>query len=231
MLEVEGVSVSFGKVHALRDVTMSVAAGTMHGVIGPNGAGKSTLMDVISGRLIPRTGRVLVEGEDFTKKKLEWRKRNGVSRSFQRTSIFSGMTVRVQFELAAELHADVSILEVAEALDLVPLLDEVAGTIAYGDQRRVDIGLALIGNTKLLLLDEPGAGLSTAETLSLFEHVAVLVKDHGLTAVIVEHDVDAIFASCDAVTVLDLGSVLAEGEPQAVRADPRVITAYLGSAG
>jgi branched-chain amino acid transport system ATP-binding protein len=229
MLRIDGVSVNFGKVRALRDVSLEVAPGSFHGIIGPNGAGKSTLIDVVSGRRAPSAGRVTVEGEDVTKRSVAWRKRHGISRSFQRTSIFPTLTVREQLDLVAELGTDVSVDDVAEAIGLTRQLDEIAGITAYGDQRRVDLALALIGRTKLLLMDEPGAGLSTAETLGMFAHVQALVKENGLTAVVVEHDVNAVFATCDSVTVLDLGSVLASGDPGEVRRDERVIKAYLGS--
>ena len=230
MLTVSGLGVNFGRVQALRGVDLTVEEGTVHGVIGPNGAGKSTLIDVVSGRRRPSSGRIYVEGRDITKESVTKRKRSGISRSFQRTSIFPTATVRDQLELAAAL-GDSDVEGVAESLGLSDLLDKVAGTIAYGDQRRVDIALSLLGKTKLLLLDEPGAGLSSAETKALFIHVRELIESSGTTAVIVEHDVDAIFSSCDRVTVLNLGSVLADGPPDEVRSNPDVIAAYLGSAG
>jgi branched-chain amino acid transport system ATP-binding protein len=230
MLEIRGLSVTFGKVRALTDVDLSVKSGTVHGVIGPNGAGKSTLIDSISGRTRPSAGTIRVAGQDVTRMSIAARRHRGISRSFQRTSIFPSLTVRDQLQLASTLGSDVPFEEIAETLGLTALLDDISGTIAYGDQRRVDIALALIGTPTLLLLDEPGAGLSATETLALFDHVANLVQRRGITAVIVEHDVNAVFATCDTVTVLDLGSVLTTGEPSAVRADERVIKAYLGSA-
>ncbi|WNI18749.1 ABC transporter ATP-binding protein [Actinacidiphila sp. ITFR-21] len=230
MLRTENLSVSFGKVAALKNVTVQIESATVQGVIGPNGAGKSTLMDALSGRVKATTGHVYLDDADITTRSVTWRRRQGISRSFQRTSIFPTQTVREQLELVAGRSKATDATEIADALGLGEVLDRVAGEIAYGDQRRVDIALALVGNPTLLLLDEPGAGLSAAETLSLFEHVAALVKDRGVTAAIVEHDVDAVFATCDTVTVLDLGTVLASGKPEDVRRDDRVITAYLGSA-
>jgi branched-chain amino acid transport system ATP-binding protein len=153
-----------------------------------------------------------------------------MARSFQRTSIFQDLTVREQLTLVARHLGDQRVEDVIEVMNLGECLDEKAGRIAYGVQRRVDVALALIGRPRLLLLDEPGAGLSAEETLNLFLHLRDLVRDRGIAAVVVEHDVDAVFACCDVVTVLDLGRHLATGAPAEIRADARVIAAYLGSA-
>jgi branched-chain amino acid transport system ATP-binding protein len=153
-----------------------------------------------------------------------------MARSFQRTSIFQELTVHEQLRLVAQHLGDDKLNDVIEVMDLTGYLDQKAGRIAYGVQRRVDVALALIGRPHLLLMDEPGAGLSAAETLHLFEHVRDLVRERNIAAVIVEHDVDAVFACCDTVTVLDLGRHLATGTPEAIRSDHRVIAAYLGTA-
>lgn len=230
MLTIEDLSLRYGNVKALDGVNLQLTEeGQIHGVIGPNGAGKSTLMDIISGRRTPSRGRVLLRGRDIGGKSVAWRRRNGMSRSFQRTSIFPTLTVIEQLELVAARVGGHDIDAVIEALDLNRLRTRRAENIAYGDQRRVDVALALLGNPSLLLLDEPAAGLSTAETIALFEHVSALVRTRGITAMIVEHDVDAVFRFCDVITVLDLGRVLMTGRPEDVRADHRVITAYLGS--
>ncbi len=232
MLRVENLTVAYGSVQALSDVTLEVSSrGVLHGIIGPNGAGKSTLMDAITGRRKPTKGRVLVDGEDITARPVEWRRRHkGMSRSFQRTSIFPGLTVREQLELVASQLGEPGLDEIVDAFELRPSLDLPADSIAYGDQRRVDIALAMIGKPSLMLLDEPAAGLSTTETISLFEHLVALVRHRGVTALVVEHDVDAVFRFCDEVSALDLGRLLVTGTPAAVRADPHVITAYLGTA-
>ncbi len=232
MLRVENLTVAYGSVQALSDVTLEVKArGVLHGIIGPNGAGKSTLMDAITGRRKPTAGRVLVDGEDITARPVVWRRRHkGMSRSFQRTSIFPGITVREQLELVASQLGEPGLDEIVDAFELRPSLDLPADSIAYGDQRRVDIALAMIGKPSLMLLDEPAAGLSTTETVSLFEHLVALVRHRGVTALVVEHDVDAVFRFCDEVSALDLGRLLVTGTPAAVRSDSRVITAYLGTA-
>src|SRR5580765_3462769 len=231
MLRVEDLSVSYGSVQALEGVSFEVAEkGRLHGVIGPNGAGKSTLMDAITGRRKPTRGRVLVDGEDITDRPIAWRRKRGMSRSFQRTSIFPGLTVREQLELVASQLGEPDLEQIIDAFELRGVADEIADSIAYGDQRRVDIALAMIGRPKLMLLDEPAAGLSTTETIALFEHLTVLVRQRGVTALVVEHDVDAVFRFCDDITALDLGRLLVTGKPAEVRADVRVISAYLGTA-
>ena len=230
MLRVEDLSVSYGSVQALEGVNLEVAQrGVLHGIIGPNGAGKSTLMDAITGRRKPTRGRVLVDGLDITDRSVAWRRRAGMSRSFQRTSIFPGMSVREQLNLVASELGETNLDEVIDAFELRPSLDEIADSIAYGDQRRVDIALAMLGQPSLMLLDEPAAGLSTTETIALFEHLEKLVRLRGVTALVVEHDVEAVFRFCDAVTALDLGRLILTGTPVEVRKDPRVVSAYLGS--
>jgi branched-chain amino acid transport system ATP-binding protein len=231
MLKIEKLSVSYGSVRALTDVDLEVSGdGLLHGVIGPNGAGKSTLLDAICGRRRPTAGSVRYCNEEITRRSIAWRRRQGMARSFQRTSVFQDLTVHEQLQLVARHLGDDRLDDVIEVMDLGGYLSQKAGRIAYGVQRRVDVALALIGRPRLLLMDEPGAGLSATETLRLFEHVRDLVRERRISAIVVEHDVDAIFACCGMVTVLDLGRHLATGAPEAIRADRRVIAAYLGTA-
>jgi branched-chain amino acid transport system ATP-binding protein len=231
VLAIEQLSVSYGSVRALTDVDLEIRGeGLLHGIIGPNGAGKSTLLDAICGRRRPTSGRVRYCGEDVTRRSISWRRRQGMARSFQRTSIFQDLTVHEQLKLVAQHLGDGRLDDVIEVMDLGGYLEQKAGRIAYGVQRRVDVALALIGCPRLLLMDEPGAGLSATETLRLFQHVRDLVRERSIAAVVVEHDVDAVFSCCDMVTVLDLGRHLATGTPEVIRADHRVISAYLGTA-
>ena len=231
MLRVEDLSVSYGSVKALDGIHLEVARrGVLHGVIGPNGAGKSTLMDAITGRLKPTSGRVFIDGKDITTRSVSWRRRLGMSRSFQRTSIFPGICVGEQLELVASQLGETDLQGIVDTLELGSVYDQLADSIAYGDQRRVDIALALVGKPSLMLLDEPAAGLSSAETMTLFEHLVKVVRERNVIAMVVEHDVDAVFRFCDSITALDLGRLLTTGSPAEVRSDPRVITAYLGTA-
>ena len=230
MLRIEDLSVSYGSVKALDTVNLAVSQkGVLHGVIGPNGAGKSTLMDAITGRCKPTQGRVLMNGIDITSRPIEWRRRMGMSRSFQRTSIFPGITVGQQLEMVATQLGEKNLHSILDTLELNETYDLMADSIAYGDQRRVDIALALVGQPSLMLLDEPAAGLSTAETVKLFEHLLAVVRQRNVTALVVEHDVEAVFKFCDAITALDLGRLLTTGTPAEVRVHPDVISAYLGS--
>lgn len=231
MLRVEDLSVSYGSVKALEGVTLEVAQrGVLHGVIGPNGAGKSTLMDAITGRRKPTRGKVFVNGHDITNLSVVQRRKLGMSRSFQRTSIFPGIRVGEQLELVASQLGETDLQGIVDTLELGNVYDEMADSIAYGDQRRVDIALALVGQPTLMLLDEPAAGLSTTETIGLFEHLSTVVRKRKVTALVVEHDVDAVFRFCDTITALDLGRLLASGSPAEVRSNPQVIAAYLGTA-
>jgi branched-chain amino acid transport system ATP-binding protein len=231
MLRIEDLSVAYGSVKALDGVTLEVAErGVLHGVIGPNGAGKSTLMDAITGRRKPTRGKVFVDGRDITQLNVVQRRRLGMSRSFQRTSIFPGISVGEQLELVASQLHEKDLDGIVDTLELGAVYEEIADSIAYGDQRRVDIALALIGQPSLMLLDEPAAGLSTTETVTLFEHLAAVVRKRNVTALVVEHDVDAVFRFCDSITALDLGRLLASGSPAEVRSNPLVVAAYLGSA-
>ena len=231
MLRVDDLTVAYGSLRALDGVSLEVARrGALHGIIGPNGAGKSTLMDAITGRRKPTHGRIFFDGQDVTRHSVERRRRLGMSRSFQRTSIFPGIRVGEQLELVASQLGEKDLAGIVDTLDLGRVYDEFADVIAYGDQRRVDIALALVGQPSLMLLDEPAAGLSTAETTTLFEHLAAVARERNVTALVVEHDVEAVFRFCDTITALDLGRLLANGAPDEVRRDPRVIAAYLGSA-
>ncbi|MEU0463588.1 MULTISPECIES: ABC transporter ATP-binding protein [Amycolatopsis] len=230
LFEATGVSVRYGAVRALDNVDIALEPGVLHGVIGPNGAGKSTFLDALSGRVRPASGMVRYLGEDITRRAPRWRRDRGIARSFQRTSVFGSMTVRAQLDMVAHRQGARDVPAIVEALELGPVLDRVCAEIAYGTQRSVDLALALIGAPRVVLLDEPCAGLVADESVRLLDHVRRLCREREVAAVLVEHDVDGVFRVCDVITVLNLGKVLAHGAPADVRADAEVIQAYLGSA-
>ena len=234
VLQAEDVAIHYGGVKALDGVSLTLEKGQIRGLIGPNGAGKSTVIDAITGRRRLTRGRVLLDGEDVTALGAVERRQRGLSRSFQRTSIFAGMAVRGQVELAshrmgvADSGADAD--AVLEELDLARLSHMLAEDLGYGEQRRLDLALALVGRPKLLMLDEPMAGLSVKESHDLARHLKALTSRWEVSVLLVEHDMDVVFGISDAVTVFELGRVIASGAPAAVRADARVREAYLGSA-
>ena len=230
LFEASGLSVRYGAHKALDDVAVSLVPGEVHGVIGPNGAGKSTFIDALSGRRKPSSGSVSYEGSDITRRSVRWRRHHGIARSFQRTSVFGSMTVGDQLEMVARKNDEPDLAHLIDTLSLRPVVDTVCANIAYGTQRSVDLAIALIGRPKVVLLDEPCAGLVADESVRLLDHVRLLCQERQVAALLVEHDVDGVFRTCDAITVLNLGKVLTSGAPAEVRANPEVIRAYLGSA-
>lgn len=234
VLDAQDVAIHYGGVKAVDGVDLSLQRGQIHGLIGPNGAGKSTVIDAITGRVPLTRGKVLLGSVDVTELGPTQRRLRGLSRSFQRTSIFEQMLVRQQVELAsykmgvADSGADAD--AILEELDLMHLSHAVAADLGYGEQRRLDLALALVGRPAVLLLDEPMAGLSVKESHDLAKHLQALTSRWDVSVLLVEHDMDVVFGISDVVTVFELGRVIATGEPAAVRADPRVRTAYLGSA-
>ncbi|WP_213453714.1 ABC transporter ATP-binding protein [Rhizomonospora bruguierae] len=231
MLTVRDVTVRFKGVTALEDVGLDLQRGRVHGVIGPNGAGKSTFVDVVSGRRRGGKASIVFDGENVAGRSVTWRRRHGIARSFQRTSVFPDLTVRAHFELVARTLRDESVDELIDALGLGPLLDRKCGQVSYGDQRRVDIGMALVGGPAVLLADEPGAGLSRSQSLELARFIRQLARERDMAVLYIEHDVDAVFEVCDDITVLNLGRVLMSGSPAEVRQDNGVRDAYLGREG
>jgi branched-chain amino acid transport system ATP-binding protein len=228
-IEGKGLTRRFGGFTALNGVDIAVRAGEIRGLIGPNGAGKSTLIDVLSGRAPHRDGQVLLDGEDISRLTPQQRRKRGLARSFQRTNIFPELTVEQQLHIASWAVNAADVREILEALSLAALADMPAAEISYGDQRRLDLALALVGRPSVLLLDEPAAGLTMEESLALARILRDLASRWGVTVLLVEHDMQVVFSICDRISVLHLGTALAEGTVAEIRADQRVVAAYLGS--
>ena len=242
VLEVDGLSKSFGGVHAVDGVSFGVDAGEVVALIGPNGAGKTTCFNLINGQLRPDAGRVVLAGRDVTGQGARTLARSGVGRTFQVAATFASMTVRenVALALAAHAGATTSLVDgglnrldgaadaLLERVDARDLADRHSATLAYGDLKRVEIALALAGAPRLLLMDEPTAGMAPRERGALMQVAAGIARRERVALLFTEHDMDIVFGHADRVIVLDRGKILAEGAPEAIRADPRVQEAYLG---
>jgi branched-chain amino acid transport system ATP-binding protein len=243
LLRATGVSRRFGGLVAVNDVSLEVARGTVHAVIGTNGAGKSTLVNVLAGEILASAGRVELLGHDVTRWTQPRRARAGLGRSYQRTTIFAKFTVLENCRLAAQAHhqhpfalgtrADACSASLAlahAALDkagLAGLTDRVAGGLAHGQKRQLEIAMCLATAPQVLLLDEPLAGMGPEETERMLALLASLKAGHAI--LLVEHDMDAVFRIADHITVMVDGAVLASGAPHAVRSNPDVQIAYLGT--
>ena len=242
MLEVRGVSKSFAGFYAVAEVSLVVAQGQIAAVIGPNGAGKSTLFNLITGHLQPTAGRVLIQGRDITGVPPHRICGMGMGRSFQRTNIFPKLTVLENVQAALLAHqgrgrnfwsrADALCREEsAILLASIGLADQapmIAGTLSYGNQKQLELGIALASDPKILLLDEPTAGMSaneTHETIALLERIA---GERGLTLLFTEHDMAVVFSIAQKVAVMHQGRIIADGSPASVRADAEVRRVYLG---
>jgi branched-chain amino acid transport system ATP-binding protein len=241
-LAVQNLSKSFGGFRALKSVSLSVGAGERRAIIGPNGAGKTTLFNVIGGQTRPTEGQICIDGDDVTGEPPHRMWERGLTRTFQRNQLFLGLSVLENVRLAAMRARDVGRRvfaridrvpgleeEVLSALAGVNLLDRrgaVVRNLAYGEQRQLEVALALVGRPKILLLDEPTAGMSPAETDAMIGMLATLPA--SITLLIVEHDMDVVFALASRVTVLHLGEVLADGSPREIQSDPQVISVYFG---
>ena len=238
LLQALDVTVRFGGIVAISDVSISADAGAITGLIGPNGAGKTTLFNVISGLQAPTSGKVLFDGQDITALPVHKRARLGVARTFQRLETFGSLTVRENVLVAAEAHHRYShdgdepgeqTEVILEAVGLAAVADQSANILPTGLARLTELARALAVKPRLLLLDEPGSGLDIHES-EAFGQVLHDVGRRGCAVLIVEHDMDLIMDVCSWIHVLDFGRHIAAGTPKEIRNDPNVQRAYLGTA-
>jgi branched-chain amino acid transport system ATP-binding protein len=225
VLEVRDVQVSFGAVVALNGASLALRSGTITGLIGANGAGKSVLLDVITGFLKPRAGSIRLGGAEIARRSVASRARLGIRRTFQSAELFDDLSVRENVSVGARRGLDVG--DFLDRNALSEWADELAQNLPTGIRRRVDVARALAGKPKLLLLDEPGAGLSGAEVSQLADWLRAVAAD-SVGVLVVDHDMALIGGVCEQVSVLDFGQVIAEGSPDDVLRDDTVRKAYLG---
>jgi len=242
MLEVSKLRKSFGGFVATSDVSLTVDRGEIAAVIGPNGAGKSTLFNLISGHIRPDSGQVLLDGRNITGAPPHRICRLGMGRSFQRANIFPRLTVfeNVQAAVIAHRGAATNLWSTSDTvfrdetnmlLDSIGLLsqaDTVSGTLSYGNQKQLELGIALAAQPKILLLDEPTAGMSAVETAETIRLIQRIATERELTLLFTEHDMEVVFAIAHKIAVLHQGKIIAVGRPEEVRADPDVKRVYLG---
>ena len=235
VLEAVEVGKRFGGVHALRNVSLRLREGDVVGLIGPNGSGKTTFLNCLSGVFPPTTGRVALDGRPIPRRGHTVARR-GVVRTFQNIRLFGWLTALQNVEVGAlgagrarRGSSDRQARETLAKLGIEGLADRYAGTLSYGDQRRLEIARALAAQPRFLLLDEPAAGMNEAESAELGGAVQGIRKEHGCGVLVVEHDLRLIMRICDHVVVLNEGEVIASGSPGEVRSDPAVVAAYIGT--
>lgn len=248
LVEIRKITKTFGGLVALQDIDMTVTAGEIHGLIGPNGAGKTTLFNVLSGNYKASSGSFVFDGQEVIQLRNDERVGLGIVRTFQNIRLFTSMTVLDNVKLgfhrrtfanwvtsifktgkvrSEEQFVKQHSLELLEQLGLQDLAQEKARNLSYGDQRRLEIARALAMKPRLLLLDEPAAGLNESEVKKLLERIQK-IRDMGITIILVEHDMSLLMSVSDRITVLAHGRKIAEGTPKEVQVNPRVIAEYLG---
>jgi branched-chain amino acid transport system permease protein len=227
LLAIDNITKRFGGVVALRSVTFDVAQGEILGLLGANGSGKTTMLNVVSGAHEPTSGSIVFRGRDIAGKNPESVASLGVARTFQQAMTFATISVLENFRIVTRDPARIQ--EVSDRLGLSDHLDEQAGSLSHGQQRLLGVGLALLTDPALLLLDEPAAGLARADATSLAETLSGL-RGEGLTMVVVDHDMDFVLPLSDRIVVLNAGELLFTGSPSEMRNDASVKEAYLGTA-
>jgi branched-chain amino acid transport system ATP-binding protein len=242
LLSVQTLTRRFGGLVAVSDVTLDLHRGEVHAVIGTNGAGKSTLINMLSGEIGASAGQIQLDGRDITRRSQALRARDGVGRSYQRTTIFPEFSVHENCRLAAQAAtprpwaiwqgaracaaSNAAANEALEAAGLADVAPRIAGTLSHGAKRQLEVAMCLATRPRVLLLDEPLAGMGAEETDRMLALLEKLKADHAI--LLVEHDMDAVFRIADRITVMVNGAVIASGDPASIRENEQVRTAYLG---
>ena len=247
LLEVSNLGIAFGGLQAVAQLDLSIEKGHLYGLIGPNGAGKTTVFNMLTGVYKPTEGNIILDGKDITGQNPELISKSGIARTFQNIRLWKTQTVfdnvliakhmrRTSNLFTAALHLNgkeearqrAEVLELLKLVGLEDVKDELATSLPYGKQRRLEIARALATNPTLLLLDEPAAGMNPQETLELTEFIGEIRKNFHMTILLIEHHMDLVMDIADRIYVLDFGKLIAQGTPEEIQSNERVIDAYLG---
>ncbi|MCR4650436.1 MAG: ABC transporter ATP-binding protein [Lachnospiraceae bacterium] len=249
LLEVNDLNISFGGLHAVHNFNISIERGDLYGLIGPNGAGKTTVFNLLTGVYSPDEGRIILDGRDITNLKPIDKNKAGIARTFQNIRLFKDLSVKDNVKVGlhniypysalsailrtpayhkAEKQMDERAMELLEVFDLAGEADTMSSNLPYGKQRKLEIARALATNPKLLLLDEPAAGMNPNETAELMDTIRFIRENFNITILLIEHDMKLVSGICERLTVLNFGQILAKGDTKEVLSNPEVIKAYIG---